>query len=243
MTSPLRGLYGANHHVPVFLGKEEAGVAIPESMVTYGGRPSVFVVFKLVPKRDDTGAVFFEAPSVRRGQVDIKCTSVEVAAKGKMVTKSRLSKQEVHSLAVVDAKPSLAEAAAMLTSYLVQRLEKSTVHCNKCNRTFRMNVNMTVESAKVNKAITWSPRERRQYLATQRERGICTFSPWEWDNYVHKCRSWFADYVAWAKRCPACNRNTVHHKCMNCRRKTSECLANPCEWQRTKRAFWNENKV
>ena len=169
-----------------------------------------------------------------------KIVSVTVATQKKLVTKSRLAKLEVRSLTIVDAKPSLLAAAATLTSYLIQRVEKSTVYCDKCKKTFRMNVDTTTESAKANGIITWSAQERQQYIATQKEMGIKTFSEWEIDNYVNKCRSWFANYVAWGKLCPGCTTFTVHHKCMNCHCKMSECLASPCEWQRTKNTFWSK---
>lgn len=246
--SPLRGLYGANPHVIVCFNNQEAGVAILESMLHSRGRTNMFAVFKLQVCKEasqhvgSSEDVVFVPPSFQCGKKDIRCVGVEMwdHQKNKMVTKDKLTKQEVQSLAVLDAKPSLMAAAARLTSYIIQRLEKSTVHCDPCERTFRMSVDIDGAYAKANKIITWSAEERRQFIDTQRELGICTFSAWEAENYTNKCRSWFADYVAWAKQCPVCNRNTVHHKCMNCRRKMSECLAQPCEWQRTKRAFWTK---
>ena len=259
MSTPLRGLYGACTHTPVYLGPNSAGVALPESMVFYGGRADRYVVFKLRGESSEESVtnvvaasdVVFVPPSFLCGKKDLTSTSAKVWSpdQKKYKSKARLSKEEVQSIAVLDVKESLQRAAKALVFYLLARLEKSTVHCDYCSRTFRFSVNLTREAARKSGVVTWSDRERRTFLGSQRQMGI-TFSTWEDDNYVNNSRAWFRDYVAWNKRCPQCNQNTVHHKCLCCKRQIVQnvnvnnkrvgCFHKPCEWQRTKSIFWKK---
>ena len=269
--SPLRGLYGACPYTPVCFELDKftkkrtigcIGVAVPDCVADHNGTAGLYRVFQLHTKKLATGeAIMVDGnpacctPSFQCGMSRLKPMSVHVwdTAAKKRVAKDKLTANEVQGIAVVPASRSLWRAAARLFSYIVQRLEKTTVHCTWCQQSFRMCVVMRPKEARLSGMVTFNQLERRRFIETQRHKGIKTFDIFDYNNYVRSCvsRSWWVRYVVPfeehsenTKKCPrtGCS-GLVQHKCVCCNRNYQACTRDQCAWQRTKVQFWkNQSK-